>query len=136
MTKAEKVQYLKQYKTLDRRINRLLEELARWRAKAEAISPVCSDMPRGGASEDRMATAIEHIIELERRINAEVDQLVTLRRAIELHIEILQDDKQREIMRYRYIDGLTMEQAAERMSLSYQWVWALHRRALQKIQIT
>lgn len=135
MTKAEKVQYLKQYKTLDRRINRLLEELARWRAKAEAISPVCSDMPRGGASEDRIAIAIERIIELEQEINAEIDRFVDLRRTIELYIETIPDDKLRELMRYRYIDGFAWDEVAERMHYSGRQAYRLHGAALSALDI-
>ena len=57
MTNAEKKAYLSQYKTLDRRINQLTEDLARWRARAEAISPVYSAMPRSGGNGDKVAAA-------------------------------------------------------------------------------
>lgn len=136
MTIGEKKAYLSQYKTLDRRINQLTEDLARWRARAEAISPVYSAMPLSGGNGDKVAVAIEHIITLEQEINAEIDRLVNLRRTIEMHIETIPEDKLRDLMRYRYIDGLTLEQTADKMSVSYQWAWVLHGRALQKIQIT
>lgn len=134
MSSADKKAYLSQYKTLDRRINRMLEELARWRSKAVAITQTYSDMPRGGAGEDKMATTIEHIVEMEQEINANIGRLVALRHEIEGAIARIQDDRLREIMRYRYIDGHTWERIAVDMHYSYMQICRLHIKALDVIE--
>ena len=135
MTNAEKKAYLSQYKTLDRRINQLTEDLARWRARAEAISPVYSAMPRSGGNGDKVAAAIEHIITLEQEINAEIDRLVDLRRTIELYIETIPDNTLRDRMRYRYIDGLNWNVVAERMHYCEHHIYKLHSAALSALAI-
>ena len=50
MTIEEKKVLLQEYRKLDGRINRALDEKRRWEELAVRISPVYSDMPRGGGT--------------------------------------------------------------------------------------
>ena len=47
----------------------------------------------------------------------------------------LEDGRLRDVMRYRYIDGMKWEQIAVVMRLDYRWVLRLHGRALCKLTI-
>lgn len=135
MTTKEKKALLQEYRKLDGRINRALSEKQRWEELAVRISPVYSDMPRGGGNGDRLTEAVQRIIDLEAEIDRDIDQLVDLRRQIEQSIATVQDERLRDILRYRYIDGMTWELIAVTMDFTYQWVCELHGRALQKIEI-
>jgi len=133
MTKEEKKAMLREYQALEGRIQRLLEEKARWRAKATAVSPVYSDMPRGGGRSDKVARATEKILEVEAALEEEIDAQVALRRRIERGVRGLEDGRFRDVMRRRYIDGGTWERIAEDMHYSTMQVCRLHTAALERI---
>ncbi len=135
MTNAEKKHYLGQYKIADNQIDQLLEELARWKAKSTAVSPVYSDVPKGHNGADRMADAVARIVELEDEITERIDALVNMRRQIEADIATVPDGRLQQLLRYRYIDGMTWERIAVEMHYSYMQVCRLHGRALDEMML-
>jgi len=56
--------------------------------------------------------------------------------AIERAIQTLDNPIDRELMRLKYLDGLTWEEVAEKLCRSRQWVTVLHGRILQKLKNT
>lgn len=62
------------------------------------------------------------------------DRLIGERDAIEHAIETLSDSRQRTVLRLRYLDGLKWEEVAERMCYCLQWVFKLHRKALEQLR--
>lgn len=127
-------EYLSQYQQLNRDINRLLEEKERWKALATRVTLSQSEGGRGSGSQNgRIPSAVEKIMETEDKINARIDQLIDLRQEIESRLDTLPDGKQKEVLHRRYILGMTLEQIAEKMNISRQWVNSLHGRGLQKL---
>ena len=135
MTNAEKKRYLEQYRANNAEIDSLLEEMARWRARAEAMSPVYTDTPKSNFDRDPLSDAIAHILELDDRINAKIDMLIDMRQHIELSISAVTDPRLRKLLRYRYIDGLKWEDIADKMHCDIRWVFRLHGKALSKLAI-
>lgn len=135
VTNAEKKAILLEYQAIERRINRLLDEKRGWMEKATAVNPVLSDMPKGGGT-DKIQNAVCRIADIEADINREIDRQIDLRERIETAICAIPDGRLRDLMRYRYIDGLTWEQIAVTMNFSYQWVCKLHGDALRKIEFS
>lgn len=135
VTNGEKKAILLEYRAIERRINRLIDEKAAWNAKATATTSSFSDMPRSGGGSDKIQTTVEKIIEIEEKLDHEIDALVDLRNRIEAAVEKLEDGRLRDVMRYRYIDGMKWEQIAAIMRLDYRWVLRLHGRALCKLTI-
>ena len=136
MTNSEKQAYLMQYQAAERRITRLLDEKTEWMEKATAISPTYSAVPRGkGNGNDRVQTAVSRIIDLEKELDKEIDRQVDLRLSIEGAVRKLDDDRFQDILRYRYIDGMTWEAIAAAMHFTYQWVCKLHGEALKAVEI-
>ena len=136
MTNAEKKAILSQYRWAEKRIARLIEEKTAWMAKATAVTPVYSDMPKGGGDGDRVPVAVERIVEIKRELDREIDRQADLRTRVEAAIRGLSDPKLRDLIRYRYVDGMTWEQIAVELDFTYQWVCALHGRALDQISLT
>lgn len=134
VTNAEKKAILLEYQAIERRINRLLDEKRGWMEKATAVNPVLSDMPKGGGT-DKIQNAVCRIADIEADINREIDRQIDLRERIETAICAIPDGRLRDLMRYRYIDGLTWEQIAVTMRLDYRWVLRLHGRALSELTI-
>ena len=135
MTNAEKKAILLEYQAIERRINRLLDEKRGWMEKATAVNPVLSDMPKGGGT-DKIQNAVCRIADIEADINREIDRQIDLRARIETAICAIPDGRLRDLMRYRYIDGLTWEKIAVKMEISYQWVCKLHGDALKEIEFS
>lgn len=135
MTNGEKKSILLEYRAIERRINRLIDEKATWNAKATATTSSFSDMPRSGGGSDKIQTTVEKIIEIEEKLDHEIDALVDLRNRIEAAVEKLEDGRLRDVMRYRYIDGMKWEQIAVEMHYSYMQVCRLHGKALLEIML-
>lgn len=138
MSKTEneqKIRYLSRYRRLNQRIDLLLEEQGRWREKAMRITPVLSPVPGGGGSGSPIERPMDKVLEIDAEINREIDELQTVRQEIRAALNQLEDENLELLMEYRYIDGLTWERIAEKMDYSRQWIFSLHGKALQKIEL-
>lgn len=129
MTNQEKKRFLKRYSTLNQEINRTLAECEQWRAKAEKITPTYSALPKSQSQGDRIVDAVEHIVALENKMNADIDRLIEIRNEIEASIRALPYPLDL-LMKYKYIDGLTWEEIAVKMNYSYRNVTRMHGKAL------
>lgn len=132
MTTEEVKTWLRSYRYLKSEAERLEEELAEWRSKAEKMTRELSGMPSRSGGGDKVPACVEKIWELERKLSAKLSDMVEQRQAIERAIEAL-PDKQKQLMRYRYIDGMKWEKVAAEMNMEYRWVLRIHGRALQEI---
>lgn len=131
-----KIRYLSRYRRLNERIDRLLEEQSRWRERALKITPTLSQAPGGGESGSPIERPMDKVDELERKITQAIDELADIRMEIEAVLGQLEDDTLRKLMEYRYIDGLTWEQVAEKMHYSWRHTCRLHGEALAKINMS
>lgn len=134
MTVDEKKKYLRQYRYLEGRVNSLCDELAKWRSLAERVTPVLSDMPKGSGG-DRLPRTVEKIIELEQELDAQIDQMIDTRREIEKAVAAVDDQRLRDVLRYRYIEGMTQEETAERLELSSRQIRTLEKVAEKRIPL-
>lgn len=135
MTNQEKIQYLRRYQAIERRVDRSLEERERWRARAEKITPVHTGMPGGGEVEDGMQQAVEKICEIEAQLDADIDLLIQTKKEIVRAIGTVEEPRYREVLERRYLDGDTWEQIAVDMHYSWRWLHILHKQALNKLFI-
>ena len=110
-----------------------MEELQRWKSRAEKITSSVSDMPKGGNQGDRLQLAVDRICELEERLNGKIDAAVKRRKEMEAAIITVEDRTLQLLLRYRYIDGMIWEQIALRLNYSYMHVCRLHGQALSQI---
>jgi DNA-directed RNA polymerase specialized sigma24 family protein len=133
VTNREKIDYLKQYKNLDKYINHLLEECERLRTRAEKVTPTLTGMPTGGDGENQRELAICKLVDLNNEINEKIDQYVDLGCDIQATIDGIGDIHFRQLLTYRYIDGMTFEEIAVCMNYSWKQIHRLHSQALNKI---
>ena len=127
-------EFLRQARTVDRRIDEATERVERLRAKLEAgrMSSV-TGMPRGGA-QDWTDTA-DRLIELERGVNARIRDMCVMKRQAMEAIDRVEDARLREVLELYYLNGMTWNQVAERMCLDLRWVFQLHGRALLMVKV-
>ena len=137
MSNKDKIKYLKRYINLDLEIDRKLEEIARLRSKLTRITQVLTAEPRGGGSiYGKTEEIIAKIVDLEKEIDADVDRLVAIRDGIKTMIEAVEDDRERLLLQYRYLDGKTFEWIAVEMHYSWRQIHRLHSKALTNLKMS
>ena len=128
-------EYLRQLSRKDARINALIDRQRRCRELAERRTAVYRDTPGGGR---RCSSSVEEyvakIIDLEREIDRRIDEYVDLTREIETAIDRIDDDRYRDILRFRYINGWSWERIAREMHYDRRQITRLHGLALLEIE--
>lgn len=137
VSNKDKIKYLKRYKWLDRRINSKLNELEVWRSRLGKLTPTLSNMPGGGGSiyKSKDLDLIDKIVDIEAELDKEIDELILIKDEIRNAINSLDDDREKTLMQYRYIDGMKFEWIASTMEYHWRSVHKIHVRALNKIKI-
>ena len=129
-------EYLGQAYRLDQRINSKLEQVLSLRDLTTKATATMSDMPGGGSRNVyRMQDIIGKIIDLENEINADIDQLVDLKRDIVAIIKAVENPEYQTLLELRYLCFKTWEQIAVQMNYSTKYVFDLHRAALKMIEV-
>lgn len=137
MSNKDKIKYLKRYINLDREIERKLEEVARLRSKLTRVTEVFTAEPRGGGSiYGKTEEILAKIVDLEKEIDADVDRLIEVRDSIKSIIEAVEDDRERLLLQYRYLDGRTFEEIAVQMHYSWRQIHRLHSQALTNLKMS
>lgn len=128
-------EYLRQLSRKDARIKALLERQRRYRELAERRTAVYRDMPGGGKK--RVSPVEEYavkIVDLEREIGRRIDEYADLTREIETAIDKVGDDRYRDILRFRYVNGWGWERIAREMHYDRRQITRLHGLALLEIE--
>lgn len=135
MTNQEKKEFLQQYRLAEMEEQRLEHEIERWRSRAEKVTPGYSQAPGGGGDGRSMEHTLERLGELAVELTQQRDKLIRLRREIGASIDTVPDTRLRELLRLRYIEGMTWERVAVQMGYSYMQVCRLHGKALSQIKM-
>ena len=137
MTDYDKRQAVKRklgsYRAIKREQEQLEQELDKLEAAMTAPRIQALDgMPKGGGKHDPMLAFIEQHLALEDRYKLNLLQLAAAQAEIETMIESL-DSTERQLARYRYIDGLTWEEVC--VALHYEWAQThrIHGRLLDQL---
>lgn len=130
-------EYLSQVYYLDKMIDAKLEQQQRLKDLATRVSPTLShDKVKGGRIENRTEDYICKWIDLEKEINGDIDQLIDLKREIEQVIYKVQEPKHKLLLTLRYLNCKKWEDIADEMNFKdVRWVYQLHKKALQFIEI-
>lgn len=129
-------EYLGQAYRLDQRINSKLEQVLSLRDLTTKATATMSDMPGGGSRNVyKMQDIIGKIIDLENEINADIDQLVDLKRDIVAIIKSVENPEYQTLLELRYLCFKTWEQIAVDMGYELRYLHKLHHRALSACNI-
>ena len=127
MTKKE---WLGRYNILKGDIERTENEIQRWRAKAESVTRLLSDMPKGGQGRNQMEDAVCAIYELEQELSGRILESIAVRKEIAAAIDAVRNPVYRELLKRRYIDGDKWERIAVDMNYTFRHVTRMHGQAL------
>ncbi len=125
-------EYLRQAYRLDQKINSDLEEVAALREMASSVSsPQLSERVQTSRKGDApFVRCLEKIIELEDKINKEIDLLVELKKEIRTVITTVEDTDERMVLKYRYVHNYTWEQIGNELHADARTVRRWHGKAL------
>ncbi len=135
LTYEQKIEWLKSYRELDGKIESMTEQLQVWNARATKITATISQEPKAAGSGDQLQRCIDQICELQTEIAQEMDKLRKRKQQIETAIHTVSDKRYRDLLWYRYIEGISLALTAERMNRSWRWIQELHREAVEAIKI-
>lgn len=125
-------EYLLQAYRIDRKIKLDTEKLAAARSAlygktARYDSDGSKPVPCGNVTE----SAVLRVMELEERLNREIDELTEKRQEIEQAVNAVSDEVQREVLTRRYLLYQKWEVIAEEMCYSERQVFRIHGFALR-----
>lgn len=131
----QKVQWLFRYLDSLRDQKALELEAARLQAYAEKVRPYFVGRPGGQSTESRLPDAVGRLIQAHDDLRAEINRCLVMRAEIRAVIQAIPNQRQREVLRRRYILGQKFEAIAKDMFLDLRYTYRLHRRAVLALQI-
>lgn len=123
--------YLARIRQTDRTIRRLCDARFSLRSSLYSIGAPLSGMPGGRGDPDRTGRTIARLDELERRIDAYVDELVARKAEAFDRIRLLPELSEQDVLIARYIQLKSWQAIACEMHYDERQVYRLHGRALQ-----
>ena len=131
MTYEEKVRWLRRYQENLHMERELSNEVERLRSEAARVTPLLSGMPGGSGSGNRLPRAVEGIIQAQQELQAQINQCGAIRREVVAVLEQIQNPRDHEILRRRYLLGQRWEYIAVEMKIELRWVYRRHRRTVE-----
>ena len=130
-------EYLQQAFRLNQKINFDIQEEAELRQMITSISAIrmTEKVQSSGNGEAPYIKGLEKLIEMEKKINREIDQLVDLKEEIREVIEALADPNEKLVLLYRYLQGCTWKQIGQELNVDQRTVRRWHASALQHVVI-
>ena len=124
-------EYLGQAYRLDQRINSKLEQVLSLRDLTTKATATMSDMPGGGSRNVyKMQDIIGKFIDLENEINADIVQLVDLKRDIVAIIKAVENPEYQTLLELRYLCFKSWEVIAIALGYGVRHVYKLHSASL------
>lgn len=132
-TKEELKKQLHSYRNLKAEYQQIEAELKRVEVfMTSPRGPNVSGMPSGSGSGDPMFGVVSHHIALKERYQRQLEKLAEAQTVIEDMIEDL-EPAERQLMRYRYLDGLTWEEVCVAIGYSWRQTHRAHAAILDKL---
>lgn len=130
-------EYLRQAYRLDQRINSDIRELERLRIMSTSVSsPLLGERVQTTRATDApFVRVLDKIMEMEAKINAEIDLFVDLKDEIRTVINRVPDTDKRMVLRYRYIHGFTWERIGVELNADARTIRRWHGNALQHVVV-
>ena len=129
------INYLKQIKIMDAKINADIEELTSLETLATRTTSVLGgERVQASGSQQKMADSVAKIVDLREQINAEIDRFIDYKQEAR---ELISDCEAEciTLISKRYFQFKTWESIAVDMNFTYQWVsGGLHQKALAQVQ--
>ena len=126
-------EYLEQIKKLDTLINNKLAESKQWLDLALNItSKTDGERVQSSGDKQTMANAIEKCVDIEREVNAFIDEYISKKKEIIKTIERL-PEAEYDVLHKIYVQYKTLYEVADERDIAYSWATSIHGRALKSL---
>ena len=126
-------QHLRQLRQINKRIDTQLEQVEQLRAMAEKIT-TNHDHAKARGRHDKMAETVAKMVDLQQKINNDIDKYIDLKADIIKGIEKIEQADYWQILTLRYQKYESWENIAKTLGYTERWIFTLHGRALQEFQ--
>ncbi len=124
--------YLKQYQNIKREIEDIDRRMAQIRLKYAAPSAInYSDMPKAHNSEHDLSDYVSKMDELTDYMISKYTRLRGIEVDIYKRVDRMENQQERELLRYRYIDGMSWTKIADALLTTERNAYFIHGRALR-----
>lgn len=128
-------EYLSQTFIINKRINSKLQQVEALRRLALKVNSTFEeDKVTKTRKQSPMEDAIVKIIDLENEINADIDELIDIKRKIAREISLLSDENYRMILELRYVALMKWEEISVATGYDLRWVYRIHRKAIKEFE--
>lgn len=135
MTYDEKIKWLRRYQESLRHERELAQEVERLHSEAYRVTPLLTGMPGGASDGQTLPRAVEGIITAKQELECQINMCGAIRREIVEVIDQVDDTRDHEILRRRYLLGQKWEQISVDMNYNFQYVCKRHRLTVCKLAI-
>ena len=130
-----KKQFLRKYQSLLRKERQLEREIESIRSRYTGQAITYSDMPHGTDQRDLSDFAAE-VDDLLRDLEATKWQAIHQYHLIASSIEDMEDDREKDLLRLKYIQGLSWEEVAVEMHYDVRHIFRIHGDALLNLHVS
>jgi len=132
MTYQQKKNYLEGYLKIRAEYERQLWRYQELRSTFDGLkAQIIDDMPKGQRSRnDKTATKLGIIEQLELANNVLLERY----KHIEQVISTIENSFKRELMRFHYIEGLSIQQLADKYNYSYEYICRMRQSTIEKLE--
>ena len=124
---------LLQYKYARKKVDETLEEYQKYKDRAEKMTSIISDMPRGTSSSDKVADNAVKMADLSAEYEKRWLEAENKKLEIEKNIDLV-EEPYRILLHKRYVEGKTLEEISTLMNYSFDRVRHMHGEALLKYE--
>lgn len=127
--------YLRQLARMDKRIDALLERREHYRSMATRGTATYTAMRMGGTNQrSKVEDYVVKLIDLEHEIDQEIDKYADATSDARAMIDMIADERYRDILNWRYLNGWDWDRVAAAMGYERAMLYRLHGLGLQEYQ--
>lgn len=124
---------LLQYKYAREKVEETLEEYQKYKDRAEKMTSIISDMPRGTSSSDKVADNAVKMADLSAEYEKRWLEAENKKLEIEKNIDLV-EEPYRIILYMKYVQGKKLEEIAYKLNANYTYICEQHGIALKKYE--
>ena len=126
----KKKEFLMSYQKEKRRVRRLEEQLEELRQNKMSPSVTNDGMPHGTDKKD-LSDYVVKVDEIEQELVAARYSRICAFQEVQRRIEAMEDEREKDLLTYRYIRGMKWEKICNEMKHSWQHIHRIHAKALK-----
>ncbi|MFQ7874016.1 MAG: hypothetical protein ACLUN9_22840 [Enterocloster aldenensis] len=130
----KKKEFLMSYQKEKWRVRRLEEQLEELRQNKMSPSVTNDGMPHGTDKKDLSDYAVK-VDEIEQELVTARYNRICAFQEVQRRIESMEDEREKDLLTYRYLKGLKWEEVCVRMDYKWRQVHRIHAKALKNLKM-